>query len=40
MEMHKDHNDECSAFTSIFRYLLDKHAPKLLGTWKGKNYMQ
>ena len=25
--MYKDHNDKFSAFTNVFRYVLDKHAP-------------
>ena len=25
--MYKDHNDKFSAFTNVFSYVLDKHAP-------------
>ena len=36
-EMYKDHNDKFSAFTDVFRYELDKHAPLKTKTIRGNH---
>ena len=37
VEMYKDHNDKFSAFTNVFRYVLDKHAPLKTKTIRGNH---